>query len=44
MRRTSGRGDILVLVNGEYVVVEKNQHELLENPVKVYTGLMEMLY
>lgn len=28
MRRTSGRGDILVLVNGEYVVVEKIQHEL----------------
>jgi len=28
-------GDILVLVNGEYVVVEKVQHELLENPVKV---------
>ena len=29
-------GDILVLVNGEYVVVEKVQHELLEAPVKVY--------
>lgn len=29
-------GDILVLVNGEYVVVEKIQHELLETPVKVY--------
>ena len=29
-------GDILVLVNGEYVVVEKVQHELLESPVKVY--------
>ena len=29
-------GDTLVLVNGEYVVVEKNQHELLEAPVKVY--------
>lgn len=29
-------GDILVLVNGEYVVVEKVQHELLENPVKVF--------
>ena len=29
-------GDMLVLVNGEYVVVEKVQHELLENPVKVY--------
>lgn len=29
-------GDILVLVNGEYVVVEKVQHELLESPVNVY--------
>ena len=29
-------GDILVLVNGEYVVVEKIQHEILESPVKVY--------
>lgn len=29
-------GDILVLLNGEYVVVEKVQHELLEAPVKVY--------
>lgn len=29
-------GDILVLVNGEYVVVEKVQHELLESTVKVY--------
>ena len=29
-------GDILVLVNREYVVVEKVQHELLKNPVKVY--------
>ena len=29
-------GDILVLVNGEYVVVEWIQHELLESPVKVY--------
>lgn len=29
-------GDILVLVNGEYAVVEKVQHELLETPVKVY--------
>ena len=29
-------GDILILVNGEYVVVEKVQHELLESPVKVY--------
>ena len=29
-------GDILVLVNGEYVVVEKVQHEILEAPVTVY--------
>ena len=29
-------GDILVLVNDEYVVVEKVQHEILESPVKVY--------
>ena len=29
-------GDILVLVNGEYVVVEKVQHELLESPIHVY--------
>ena len=29
-------GDILVLVNGEYVVIEQIQHELLESPVKVY--------
>jgi len=29
-------GDILVTVNGEYVVVEKIQHELLESPIFVY--------
>ena len=29
-------GDILVLVNGEYVVVEQVQHELLEAPILVY--------
>ena len=29
-------GDILVLVNGEYVVVEQVQHELLEAPVATY--------
>ena len=34
-------GDILVLVNGAYVVVEKVQHELLENPVKVYNFQVE---
>ena len=34
-------GDILVLVNGEYVVVEWVQHELLETPVKVYNFQVE---
>ena len=34
-------GDILVLVNGEYVVVEKVQHELLEHPIKVYNFQVE---
>ena len=34
-------GDILVLVNGEYVVAEKVQHELLENPVEVYNFQVE---
>lgn len=29
-------GDILVLSNGEFVVVEWIQHEILESPVKVY--------
>ena len=29
-------GDILVLVNGEYVVIEWIQHEILESPVTVY--------
>ena len=33
-------GDILVLVNGEYVV-EKVQHEILESPVKVYNFHVE---
>ena len=34
-------GDILVLSNGEYVTVEKVQHELLEEPVKVYNFEVE---
>lgn len=34
-------GDILVLVNGEYVVVEKVQHELLEAPIHVYNFNVE---
>ena len=34
-------GDILVLVNGEYVVVEKVQHEILEAPVTIYNFQVE---
>lgn len=34
-------GDILVLSNGEYVVVEAVQHEILESPVKVYNFEVE---
>lgn len=34
-------GDILVLLNGEYVVVEKVQHEILESPVFVYNFQVE---
>lgn len=34
-------GDILVLSNGEYVVVEAIQHELLEAPIKVYNFEVE---
>ena len=34
-------GDILVTCNGEYVVVEKVQHELLETPVTVYNFEVE---
>ena len=34
-------GDILVLSNGEYVVVETVQHEILENPIKVYNFEVE---
>lgn len=34
-------GDVLVLVNGEYVVVEKVQHEILEAPVTVYNFQVE---
>lgn len=29
-------GDVLCTVNGEYVVIEKIQHEILNTPVKVY--------
>ena len=34
-------GDILVLSNGEYVIVELIQHEILEAPVKVYNFEVE---
>lgn len=34
-------GDILVTCNGEYVVVEKIQHELPETPVTVYNFEVE---
>ena len=34
-------GDMLVTVNGEYVIVEKVQHELLETPVSVYNFEVE---
>ena len=34
-------GDILVLQNGKYVVVEKVQHEILEEPVTVYNFEVE---
>ena len=34
-------GDVLVLSNGEYVVVEKVQHEILEEPVKTYNFEVE---
>ena len=34
-------GDILLLVNGEYVVVERVQHEILEVPVTVYNFQVE---
>ena len=34
-------GDILVTCNGKYVVVEKVQHEILENPIEVYNFEVE---
>ena len=34
-------GDMLVLVNGEYVVLEKVQHEILESPIAVYNFQVE---
>ena len=34
-------GDILVLQNGKYVIVEKIQHEILETPVTVYNFEVE---
>ena len=29
-------GDIFVLQNGKYVIVEKIQHEILKTPITVY--------
>ena len=34
-------GDILVFVNGEHVIVEKIQHEILESPINVYNFQVE---
>ena len=34
-------GDILVSLNGEYIVVEQVQHEILETPIKVYNFEVE---
>ena len=34
-------GDILVSVNGKYVIVEKIQHEILEKPITVYNFEVE---
>ncbi|WP_169009373.1 polymorphic toxin-type HINT domain-containing protein [Faecalispora jeddahensis] len=34
-------GDVLVLSNGEYVTIEKIQHELLEKPIVVYNFEVE---
>ena len=34
-------GDILVMLNGDYVVVEQVQHEILEAPVKVFNFEVE---
>ena len=34
-------GDILVSLNGEYIVVEQVQHEILESPIKVYNFEVE---
>lgn len=34
-------GDILVSLNGEYIVVERVQHEILESPIKVYNFEVE---
>ena len=34
-------GDMLVLSNGEYVIVEKIEHELLESPALVYNFEVE---
>ena len=36
-------GDILVMLNGEYVVVEQVQHELLESPETTYNFEVNMV-
>lgn len=41
LARSLRAGDILVLSNGEFVVVEWVQHEILESPVKVYNFEVE---
>ncbi len=34
-------GDMLVLLNGEYVVLDRVQHEILESPIAVYNFQVE---
>ena len=34
-------GDMLVLVNGNYVVIERTEHEILEQPITVYNFEVE---
>ncbi len=37
----SKSGDVLVSVNGKYVILDRIEHELLESPVKVYNFEVE---
>ncbi len=41
LARSLRAGDVLVLSNGELVTVEWVQHEILENPIKVYNFEVE---